>query len=240
MNPTDNKKPPYQSETSKHRDKLAPFCLGCGIDVGFGGDPITESALRMDFETPYARTGAASVQLGGDCRNLKWFRDNVLDYVYSSHVLEDFSEREAADILREWTRVLKNGGRLILLLPDQQRYLAHCREKNEVPNSHHAIDNFSAKYVCEIAKQIPELSLVESNDNLGDYSFYVVFQKKISASEGAASFNTLDATLKRLTAMEAELNHCQARLNYVHNHPFIQPFIALRRKLRSLLVKKNQ
>ena len=238
MNPTDNKKPLYQSETSKHRDKLAPFCLGYGIDVGFGGDPIIESAVRMDFETPYACTGAASVQLGGDCRNLKWFRDDVLDYVYSSHVLEDFSEREAADILREWTRVLKNGGRLILLLPDQQRYLAHCREKNEVPNSHHAIDNFSAKHICEVARQIPELSVVESNDNLGDYSFYVVFQKKIPEGGAGASFNTLDATLKRLTALEAELHQCQARLNYAHNHPLIRPFIALRRKLRNLFEKK--
>jgi predicted SAM-dependent methyltransferase len=229
---------PYHSETSKHRAKLTPFCTGYGIDVGFGGDPITESAVRMDFETPYACTGTAPVQLGGDCRNLKWFRDNVLDYVYSSHVLEDFSEKEAVDILREWTRVLKNGGRLILLLPDQQRYLAHCRKKNEMPNSHHAIENFSAKYVCEVAKQVPELSLVETNDNLGDYSFYVVFQKKIALNKVDSPFNTLDATLKRLTALEAELYHCQARLNYVHNHPLIRPLITLRRRWLGLFVKK--
>ncbi len=47
----------YASETSKHRDLLAPYCAGYGIDIGFGGDPITPTALRMDLPQPYARTG---------------------------------------------------------------------------------------------------------------------------------------------------------------------------------------
>src|SRR4051812_3625456 len=91
----------YTSETSKHRDVLAPFCVGYGVDVGFGGDPITEVAIRMDLPEPYAAAGRAPVQLGGDARDLRWFRDGALDFVYSSHVLEDFDEHETAPVLRE-------------------------------------------------------------------------------------------------------------------------------------------
>lgn len=233
----------YASETSKHRDKIIKYCTGDGCDIGFGGDPITDAAVRIDFATPYATTGKAPVQLGGDCRNLKWFRDNVLDFVYSSHVLEDFPEGETGNVLREWVRVLKKGGRLILLLPDQQRYLAHCRRENQPVNPHHAIGHFSAEYICEVAAKIPGLSLVECNDALGDYSFFAVFEKQMALSEESESqhlVNTLDATLNRLATCERELHYCQARLSFVHNHPLIRPFISCRRMIRDMLGKPRR
>ena len=67
----------YASETSKCRARLAPFCTGYGVDLGFGGDPITNHTIRVDSPRPYADTGAASVQLGGDATKLHWFRDEV-------------------------------------------------------------------------------------------------------------------------------------------------------------------
>ena len=229
----------YQSETSKHRDKILKYCTGDGCDIGFGGDPITDAAVRIDLPSPYASTGKAPVQLGGDCRNLKWFRDDVLDYVYSSHVLEDFPEEETAQVMREWSRLLKKGGKLILLLPDQQRYLAHCRRENQPINPHHAIDHFSAKYICEVASRMPELSLVECNDDLGDYSFFAVFEKQTASSQESESHlvNALDTALKRLAERERKLHECEARLNFVHNHPLIRPFIRCRRAVRALLGK---
>ena len=229
----------YASETSKHRDKILKHCTGVGCDIGFGGDPVTNAAVRIDFATPYAATGNAPVQLDGDCRNLKWFRNDVLDFVYSSHVLEDFPEGETVNVIREWIRVLKQGGKLILLLPDQQRYLAHCRQNNQPINPHHAIDHFSAKYICEVAAKIPGLSLVECNDALGDYSFFAVFEKQAGSSgkTEAHLVNALDTALQRLTETERELRQCQVRLNFVHHHPLIRPFIRLRRAFVRLLGK---
>src|SRR6516165_1499209 len=119
----------YQSETSKCRERLAPFCLGYGVDLGFGGDPITETAIRIDMPHPYARTGSYEVQLGGDATKLHWFNDNVLDYVYSSHLLEDFEDTRT--ILLEWLRVLRPGGRLIVFCPDEQVYREHCRRTGQ-------------------------------------------------------------------------------------------------------------
>jgi len=45
---------PLPSETSKCRDRLSKFCTGCGLDIGFGGDPIVEHAIRIDLPHPYA------------------------------------------------------------------------------------------------------------------------------------------------------------------------------------------
>src|SRR5258708_29036296 len=81
---------PYPSETSKCRNRLAQFCTGYGLDLGFGGDPITDTAIRVDQIYPYSNVGSFPVQLGGDARRLVWFNDEVLDFVYSSHLLEDF------------------------------------------------------------------------------------------------------------------------------------------------------
>ena len=105
-----------QSETSKCRNRLAPFCTGYGLDLGFGGDPITNSAIRMDFPQPYTHVGDYPVQLGGKAEELYWFNNSVLDYIYSSHLLEDFIDTE--QVLREWLRVIKPGGKLIIFCPD--------------------------------------------------------------------------------------------------------------------------
>lgn len=175
---------PRRSETGRYRTVLEEFCVGAGIDIGFGGDPITPAAIRMDLATPYTTVGRGSVQLGGDCRDLYWLRDNVLDYVYSSHVLEDFPESETLPILREWTRVLRPGGRLVLLLPDQQRYLAYCRRTGQISpdgvagNPHHAIATFSSRYVDLTISGLGSLRKLAAFEPLGPYSFAAVYEKE--------------------------------------------------------------
>ena len=47
--------------------------------------------------------------IGIDARYLP-FKDEVFDHVYSSHLIEHFSHREAKNVIREWVRVLKKGG----------------------------------------------------------------------------------------------------------------------------------
>jgi len=189
MPDTDKPTPLYTSETSKHRELVARYCTGVGVDVGFGGDPVTPAALRMDLAQPYAYTGDFPVQLPGDCRDLKWFRDGVLDYVYSSHVLEDFDERETEPLMREWLRVIKVGGRLVLLLPDQQLYLAYCKsvgEYNESTgvygNPHHSIAHFSLDYVKAVAGRIGNSNVAAEHPKVGDYSFVLVLEKTTAGS----------------------------------------------------------
>jgi len=51
------------------------------------------------------------------------FGDASVDLVYACHVLEHFSHLRVPEVLREWCRVLKPGGRLCLSVPDFDRII---------------------------------------------------------------------------------------------------------------------
>lgn len=53
-----------------------------------------------------------------DVRSLPMFADNSADLIYACHVIEYFDRTEVLDVLREWYRVLKQGGALRLAVPD--------------------------------------------------------------------------------------------------------------------------
>ncbi len=46
------------------------------------------------------------------------YKDNSVDLIYASHVLEYFDREEALDVIKEWRRVLKKGGELRIAVPD--------------------------------------------------------------------------------------------------------------------------
>jgi len=165
----------WPSETSKCRLRLAPYCVGDGLDLGFGGDPITLSAIRMDMPNQYGSVGAYPAQLRGDAGKLVWFRDNSLDYLFSSHLLEDFQDTES--VLREWLRVLRPDGRLIIFCPDEQRYRAHCRRTGQPYNIHHVHEHFSLAFVKDLLGKIGGTRLVYENPEVDIYSWDLVVEK---------------------------------------------------------------
>ncbi|MBI5771137.1 MAG: class I SAM-dependent methyltransferase [Verrucomicrobia bacterium] len=178
-----NRPPPPPSETSKCRARLAPFCAGYGLDLGFGGDPIVPHAIGMDMPQPYSDVGKLPVQLGGDATRLVWFADGTLDFVFSSHLLEDFVAVGA--VLREWLRVLKPGGRLIIFCPDEQVYRRHCAATGQPYNTHHVHADFSLAYVKrELARLgVPHRVLHEAA-LIDVYSWEIVVEKLAPTPHG--------------------------------------------------------
>jgi SAM-dependent methyltransferase len=166
---------PYRSETSKCRDRLAPYCVGYGLDLGFGGDPITPSAIRVDMPTPYAYTGDFGVQLGGKAEDLYWFRDGVLDFIYSSHLLEDYVDTEV--VLREWLRVLRPGGRLVIFCPDEQVYRRHCAATGQPYNTCHVHADFSLDKVKGHLERIGGTRVIHEIPLVDIYSWDLVSEK---------------------------------------------------------------
>jgi len=110
---------PSQPEASA----LFPYCKGLGIDVGCGSQKTHPNALGVDL-TPKGETGKngseirqisqADICTSGD--NLYMFADNVLDYVVARHNLEHYTD--PIKTLKEWKRVLKKGGILGIVVPD--------------------------------------------------------------------------------------------------------------------------
>lgn len=145
------------SETSRHRDRFTKYTQGMGIDVGYGGAPINDTAITMDMQFMYVDYKGKPQNLYGDARNLYWFKDGVLSYLYSSHLIEDFED--TLSVLKEWIRVIQVGGYLCLLFPDEQHYRAAT--KPEYWNLSHKHMDMGLKYMLDILYKIPEVTVIE-------------------------------------------------------------------------------
>ncbi len=166
----------FKSECAKLRIYLEKYCQGCGVELGSAGDKIVPWAISVELKEPYSVAGEGyPVQLKGDARFLHWFRNGVLDFVSSSHLLEDFPN--TVTIMKEWSRVLKTGGYLVLNLPHEMKYREHCDRTGQPYNKHHTIIDMSAEYIKDCAKQIPELKFVYNTPVLYEYVFGIVFEK---------------------------------------------------------------
>lgn len=168
------------SETAKCRNRLKKFINGYGLDIGYGGDPIVDWAITVDLPTPYTKVGDHALNLGGDARSLYWFRDEVLDFVYSSHLLEDFTDTK--NVLFEWLRVLKINGHLILFSPVEKIYREHCKKTGQPYNYAHKIEDFDIEYVKKILDEIGCTEIVHANPLVDLYSFELVAKKIKSLS----------------------------------------------------------
>lgn len=105
--------PPRSGETSKAHERRVRegffdrFCNGKGLDIGHGGDKLLPSCDGWDLDR-------------GDAHRLTGIGDGSYDFVYSSHVLEHLEDPTMA--LREWWRVLRPGGFMILYVPERDLY----------------------------------------------------------------------------------------------------------------------
>jgi len=63
----------------------------------------------------------AGVDFVGDVSNLSQFPDGSVDEIYASHILEHFEHHRTLAVLKEWCRVLRPGGRLLVGVPDFAR-----------------------------------------------------------------------------------------------------------------------
>lgn len=169
------------SETATARSKLAPFCVGVGLDLGFGGDPILPTAICIDRdEGSGARAkhpNPSPTHIVGDITTLPWFPDASLDYAFSSHVLEDFEDTAA--VLKEWVRVLKRGGHLVLFLPDQPTYEKYCADKGLPPNKAHVHADFSLAFVKARLPENVEVIYEEFPFEGNPYSFALVCKRRM-------------------------------------------------------------
>ena len=69
-----------------------------------------------------------------DIENLSIFDDNSVDLIYSSHSFEYFDRIKAIEVLREWRRVLKKGGKLRLAVPNFDKLMSVYQKTKDLNN----------------------------------------------------------------------------------------------------------
>ena len=99
-----------------------------GIDVGCGTNRLSMEILSLDQNEnrKYAHAdivhNCANLEISKEMmfngRNYK-FEDDGLDFIFSSHCLEDFADIDL--VFKNWWKKLKVDGLMILLLPDMEK-----------------------------------------------------------------------------------------------------------------------
>jgi len=96
---------------------MSKYIVGLGLDIGCGTNRLSPTVMTTDWY-PHVDTDLIwnCVHEGG--RYPYPFRDNRFDFIFASHVLEDFAPDEIQFVFDEWLRMVKVGGYLIILVPD--------------------------------------------------------------------------------------------------------------------------
>jgi hypothetical protein len=111
-------------ETPKTRWRTVPYTAGKGLDVGCGAERLfeTEYVIGIDNGAAGAIGGMVNTNLQGDGRDLAMFAAGQFDYVFSSFMLQELDYNEVSETLRNWFRVVKTAGSVVLYLPDENQY----------------------------------------------------------------------------------------------------------------------
>lgn len=171
------------SETDKHRSQVERFCNGNGIDLGCSDTAIVPHAIRLDlpaekYRNYNAQRSDAGIHWRGDATDLP-FKDNTLDFVHSSHLLEDFAIERWPTILREWGRVLRPGGYLIISVPDRKRFryrVEHMGQGENMAHLHESSVGEVSSFLKPMGYEILFDRLV--NDEETEYSIIIAARKK--------------------------------------------------------------
>jgi predicted SAM-dependent methyltransferase len=161
-------------EVDKCRSRLIKYCIGIGLDIGCGGlhadrhhdteNKIHPLAIGVDL---------CQSNLVGNAADLYWFKDEVINYIFSSHLLEHMVD--IPKTLREWLRVLKPGGFIALYLPLQGHYPDVGTEGANADHKHNLNPNNMIQYFREFPVDIIQ---IEERIEGDEYSFDFVVRKK--------------------------------------------------------------
>lgn len=168
---------PQGHESAKVRYDVLPYCARGGLDVGCGPAKVWAQMIGVDSG---ADTALFNIQMRPDMRvkdaaSLRQFADGSMPCVFSSHLLEHILDYQGA--LKEWWRLVEQGGHLVLYLPHRDLY---PRIGTPGANPDHKHD-FAAEDIVDFCRlAFPDWSLLvnETRDQGNEYSFLLVFRKE--------------------------------------------------------------
>jgi ADP-heptose:LPS heptosyltransferase/predicted SAM-dependent methyltransferase len=168
---------PQGFESDKCRFDVLPFLSRGGMDIGCGPKKVWPHMMGIDS---CVDTQLFGIQMKPDivvksAERLGLFADNAAENVFSSHLLEHIEDWGAA--LREWWRIVKPGGHLVLYLPHADLY-PNVGQPGANPDHKH--DFTPADLLAFFTLAFPDWTLLanETRDQADEYSFLLVLRKE--------------------------------------------------------------
>ena len=162
------------NESEKIKWEVVKYTRGLGLDLGCGMKKPFPHFLGVDNCEDFGDNTVASIRVP-TVEDLSLFATEQQDFVFSSHCLEHISNYKAA--LKEWFRVIKIDGYLVLYLPDEDQYpkvgeVGACVGHKWNVNYDRVVDAMKESgYGWDLVK-------FEKRDQGDEYSLFFVFQKK--------------------------------------------------------------
>lgn len=103
---------------------IRKYFVGNGMDIGGKPDPLS---LYQHFFPLMTSVRIWDLE-DGDAQFMSGVSDNELDFISSSHTLEHL--HDPAEALKNWLRIVKAGGFIVILIPDEDLF-----EQGQFPSS---------------------------------------------------------------------------------------------------------
>lgn len=169
------------AEAAKVRFDLVPYMGGTVLDLGCGPAKIfpSKNIIGVDNDVDAKLFGIkANPNIYADATKRLPFEDEYADTVFSSHLLEHADDYKAT--LKEWWRLLKVGGYLILYLPHADWYPNMGMPGSNPDHKHDFRNDDITKAMREVAwrsgkgwEQLADEVRCASNE----YSFLQIYRK---------------------------------------------------------------
>ncbi len=184
------------NEAEKIRNRVAFYLNGKGLDLGCGPWKVTSSKGHDDYCIGVDLMGA---EISCSIGKLDLFSSEFFDYVFSSHALEDFEYTPYP--LREWWRLVKVGGYLILYLPLTRLVAKDMGLENwqdfypnmgdDGANTNHRQD-LDPRKIKKLMGEIGDVEIIEDEirSEGNEYSFLLVLRKRSSMCLGITSITS--------------------------------------------------
>jgi ADP-heptose:LPS heptosyltransferase/predicted SAM-dependent methyltransferase len=163
---------PQGNEAAKVKYEVVEYTRGRGLDLGCGPFKLYSHFTGVDNGHHWGTQGADIVQ---DCETLDMFASQSCDFVFSSHLLEHIEDYKAA--LKEWWRVIKPGGHLILYLPHKEFYPNVGQEGANPDHKHDFMPEDITKAMRFFLMPGWDLIVNEERNQDQEYSFLQVYKK---------------------------------------------------------------
>jgi len=174
---------PQCHEADKIKYLIVPYTRGRGLDIGCGANKAFPHFIGIDNYGHAQQFGIGMKPdvYVEDATKLDLFTNESMDFVFSSHTLEHIVDTEKT--LKEWWRVIKKSGYLVLYLPHKDLY-PNIGEEGANPDHKH---DFEPDDIIKIMREIQGFDLLisekrDQDNGLGkpgnEYSFLQVYRKR--------------------------------------------------------------